>query len=578
MCRSSVEDFLVAAHISHEGRCATGMPALESTGDKEVTAEIEGALKRRLGADRFDWWFAQGLRMEAEAAQLLVFAPSAFVLERIRKRLLTHLRGASGEVYGRAVNVCLRVINADAESTDAGSTTDDGDVQTIASVLAVNQRGSKRRTTSGDELNSSTDGEALPPASKSAANSRATDSAKRAKSANGLRATKRASSTKTSGPAKLASSGSSSGLSIKRADGENDPSTPAAPTIQSQLAGTSLANFCVGSCNQLAHMAAKMVVEQPGSASPLFFWGPAGTGKTHLLAAIRNELRSRHRLPRVVMLSAEQFTNDFTGAVRGSGLPGFRRRYRDVDALLIDDVQFVGGKRATLRELLYTVDTLLRGRCQLAFSADRPPLELEGLNEELAGRMAGGMVGPLRPLDRDTRRQVLGAMAKRDAAMIRDDVLDRLAEELAGDGRLLSGAVNHLRTLGQMLERPATWDELLTSAPELIAAGRPAVNLNDIQKAVCDMFGLQAGALRSRGQQRAVSQPRMLAMYLARQYTRAAFSEIGEYFGNRSHSTVIAATKRVEDWIAGSKPLRRGAQSVPPRQMLEAIENLLRTG
>jgi chromosomal replication initiator protein len=321
-----------------------------------------------------------------------------------------------------------------------------------------------------------------------------------------------------------------------------------------------------------------MVIEQPGAASPLFFWGPAGCGKTHLLAALKNELRAKHHLRRVVMLSAEQFTNDFTGAVRGSGLPGFRRRYRDVDALLIDDVQFVGGKRATLRELLYTVDSLLRGRCQLAFTGDRPPLELEGLNEELSGRLAGGMVCPLRPLDRPTRLKILQSLAHRQPYAVDSSVLERLAEELAGDGRILNGAMNHLRTLSQMLGRAVSWDELSNSAPDLIAAGRPTVNLGDIQKAVCDMFGLPLDSLRTRGQQRAVSQPRMLAMYLARQYTRAAFSEIGEFFGNRSHSTVIAATKRVEDWLAESTPVRRGAQSLGPRQAIEAIENLLRTG
>ena len=353
---------------------------------------------------------------------------------------------------------------------------------------------------------------------------------------------------------------------------------PTQAQTRSHLAATSLSNFCVGPCNTLAHVAAKMVTDQPGSPSPLFFWGPAGTGKTHLLAAIRNELRNRHRLRRVVMLSAEQFTNDFTGAVRGSGLPAFRSRYRDVDALLIDDVQFVGGKRATLRELLYTVDSLLRGRCQLAFTADRPPLELDGLNEELAGRMAGGMVCPLKPLDQETRLKVLRGLAQVTHTSVHNGVLEKMAEELVGDGRILSGAFNHLRTLGAMLERPATWDELLSSAPDLISAGRPAVNLGDIQKAVCDMFGLPAGSLSSRGQHRSLSEPRMLAMYLARQYTRAAFSEIGQFFGDRSHSTVIAATKRVESWLTGNKPLRRGPQSLAPRQAIEAIENLLRTG
>ena len=167
----------------------------------------------------------------------------------------------------------------------------------------------------------------------------------------------------------------------------------------------SLSHFIVGPCNELAHTATRMVVEQPGSASPVFFWGPSGTGKTHLLSGIRERLRRKHRLPRVIQLTAEDFTNDFTMALRGSGLPVFRRRYRDVDALLVDDVQFFGGnKRATLRELLHTVDALMRSGKQLVFAADRPPMEIEGIPAELAGRLSGGMMCSLSPLDASTRR------------------------------------------------------------------------------------------------------------------------------------------------------------------------------
>lgn len=538
------------------------MPASEKSGGMDVAVEIQEALIRRLGAERYALWFNDQVSLQCSDDTLTVTAENEFAVERLRKRLLSDLKAAASEVLGRSISIRLQVapvVDPRISLAAVGGEELDGYEANVRAGSAIAGTPAARKGTTGTK---GTFGKVA--TAKGSLTKAATTSAAATKSSRGSRIA----AGKPAHPLRMVSADPSSG-----GDGQSENGSPRSP-----LAGATVGTFRVGDCNRLAFTATRMVIDEPGSVSPLFFWGPAGTGKTHLLAAIRSELRRRHNLRRVVMLSAEQFTNDFTGAVRGSGLPGFRRRYRDVEALLIDDVQFVGGKRATLRELLYTVDSLLRGRCQLAFTADRPPLDLEGLNEELAGRMAGGMVCALRPLDRETRRGVLQSMVERTGAEASDHVLDKLADELAGDARILSGAVHHLHTLGQMIGRPASWDELQQSAPELIAAGRPAVNLGDIQKAVCDMFGLPSGSLRSRGQQRSVSQPRMLAMYLARQYTRAAYSEIGVYFGNRSHSTVIAATKRVEDWIAASAPVQRGTSSLQTRQAIEAIENLLRTG
>ena len=495
------------------------MPMSEDQKSKEVQDSMEGALRTALGDDRYAWWSAQGMRLKWEEENLRVVTCSEFMAQRVRKRLLESVRQVAREVCGSAVGVQVVVEATPSESTVSLS-------EKRLSVSSVSRL-------------------SLPSPGRNDAARPVRDTGRVPRAA-------------------VSPAGDDHGGSAEE--------------LRAGVQAPSFADFAVGPCNQLAHVAAKLVVEHPGTQSPLFLWGPAGSGKSHLLSAIREEYRRTRRLRRVVLLSAEQFTNDFMAAVRGGGLPSFRRRYRDVEALLIDDIQFVGGKRATVRELLYTVDSLLRGRCQLALAADRPPMELEGLSDELAGRMAGGMVCSLRSLDCQTRRGILEGLAHRTGDPVAAGILDRLAEELAGDGRILSGAINHLRTLGQMLGRPAKWEELLQSAPDLIAAGRPAVHLGDIQKAVCDVFGLPSGSLQSRGQQRSVSQPRMLAMYLARQYTRAAYSEIGDYFGNRSHSTVIAATKRVEDWLEGGKPLQRGAQRLHPRQLLDAIDTVLRTG
>lgn len=530
--------------------CATGMPTPQSSGDKDVAYEIKDALSRRMGADRFRMWFGHGVRFESQPDGLTVWVDGAFALERLRSRHLADLQAAADAVIGAGTKVRMRQAASPGAAADQAAAVDE--------AVGVEQGTAREPTTA--RLIGSAAGDRPQRQERSGQESRRRQGAS----------------------ARQASTASPGGVPLRprlrtveaTAEGMGDASDNGV-----QVPPMTLANFCVGPCNELAYTAARMVAESPGSASPIFFWGPSGTGKSHLMLAMRDQLRRRHRLRRVIQLSAEDFTNDFTTALRGSGLPAFRRRYRDVDALLIDDIHFLGGKRATLRELLYTVDTLIRSRKQLIFSADRPPLELDGLTSELAGRLAGGMVCSTNPLDTATRLSVLQRHAAAAGIALPDNLLQPLAEVTSGDGRLLSGIIHHIRAMQQMRGRLPSWDELQESAGELVRAGAPVVGLGDIQRAVCETFGLPGGALQSRGQQRVVSQPRMLAMYLARQYTRAAFSEIGGYFGKRSHSTVIAATKRVEGWLADGATLPRGGpRGMHIRQAVAAIENLLRTG
>ncbi len=337
-----------------------------------------------------------------------------------------------------------------------------------------------------------------------------------------------------------------------------------------------MADFLIGPSNQLAAAAAQLVAAQPGAASPLYLHGPTGCGKTHLLEAIRHTYRHGQSQRRVVYMTAEEFTNDFMGALQGSGLPGFRRRYRDVESFLVDDIQFLDGKRATIREFQFTVDTLLRHGRQLVFTADRPPMELDGIGSELAGRLAGGMVCGISSLDMNTRSQLLSRLAQLHGLELARGVAEQMADRLSGDGRLINGVICRLKAAAAMIQGPLTWDVIAQFAGDLLDAGARTVALADIQKAVCDVFGLPTNALQGRGQQQRYSQPRMLAMYLARRYTRAALSEIGDYFGERSHSTVIAANKRVERWVAQGNTVRRGDKAVEISSALQTIQRQLR--
>lgn len=337
--------------------------------------------------------------------------------------------------------------------------------------------------------------------------------------------------------------------------------------------------FLTATSNTLAATAAQMLTASPINSAPLCLWGATGTGKTHLLSAIRHELRTRHRLSRVILMSAEEFTNDFLSCVRGTGLPAFRKRYRDVDALLIDNIQFLGGKSATLREMLYTVDAVLsRGR-PLVLAGDRQPLEIEGLSSDLAGRMSSGLVCGINPMELQLRRNLYQRYAQQSFLPWDEATIDMLAERTIGDGRVIQGVSQLVSMLQRMYRRMPTHEEITTHAGDLLQRGAKAVALADVERAVCTAFGLPLGELKGGSKARNVSQPRILAMYLSRQHTTAAFAEIGRYYGDRNHSTVIAAQRRVEDWLKNNQPVGgRGPKSIPAKEAIAAVENLLRIG
>jgi chromosomal replication initiator protein len=532
------------------------MPAPDRHGGKDFTRELIAALEQRMGEERFLLWFARGVRVDAGNDAVVFWVDSRFAFDRMRSRHQPELQAAVEEVYGRSVPIDVRLNESseDHESvrrdhrsketeprTGAGAESSEARRRSIPNSAQLRRRSSDRREGSPALVRiTSVDGAVNDPSSQVAADA--------------LRF----------GPAERNLDGAESERSARRGNGGR--------------LNASLDLLCEGSGNRLAMASARMVLDSPGTVNPLFLWGPHGVGKSHVLQALQEGLRTKYGMRRVILLSAEEFTNDFMAALGGSGLPSFRRRYREVDALLIDDVQFFSGKKATLREVLFTVDTLLRGRKPLAFAADRPPLELEGWGGELIGRLSAGVVAAIQPLDDEMRWNVLKQYSERAGLQLREGVLEHLAQQLSGDARALIGAVNRLRLIQQVQGTPLTWDLVRQELGDLLEAGRVAVGLSDIQKAVCDAFGLPTGALQSREQRRAVSEPRMLAMYLARRLTQSAFSEIGRYFGKRSHSTVIAAEKCVQRWLEDGSNVEGPDRRMPVRQAIATIEGRLRTG
>lgn len=316
-----------------------------------------------------------------------------------------------------------------------------------------------------------------------------------------------------------------------------------------------LEDYVVGDGNRLAHAAALNALARLGQVSPLLFFGPTGVGKTHLLEGIWRHARQTSRVRRVIYLTAEQFTTQFVDALKGAGLPSFRGKHRDVDLLLLDDVQFFAGKQSTLVELLYTIDTLQRAGRQLVFTADRPPAELRGLGPELTARLTGGLVCGIEAAGFSTRREILGQIAARLEIAAPVEVLEFLAGKLPGDARQLTGALHRLQASSEALGQTINLAFAQTALADLFQATRRAVRLADIVGAVCDVFGLEPDQMQTTSKAAAVTHPRMLAMFLARKYTRSALSEIGKFFGRRSHSTVLSAEDKVQEWLADGKTL-----------------------
>lgn len=336
---------------------------------------------------------------------------------------------------------------------------------------------------------------------------------------------------------------------------------------------STLDSFVEGTSNRLAATSAQMIIERPGSMSPLFVHGPVGVGKTHLLEGIWCGTKKAHRKARVLYLSAEQFTSEFVGSVR-SGLPSFRRKYRALDLLILDDVHFFRGKRATLVELLHTIDHLLQEGKQVVLAADRPPQDLPELGVELTTRLAGGMICPIEAPDYETRLGIVRQLALEMKLEVPAAVAALIAESFASHVRELRGALNLLQATSRAMRAPISLALAKQALAPLIRHSSKVVKIPEIEQAVCEIFGVESNDLHSNKKAKNVAYPRMMAMWLARKHTRAAYSEIGDFFG-RCHSTVIAAEKKVTGWVDKEASVHIGDNRVPVQEALRLVERQL---
>ncbi len=334
--------------------------------------------------------------------------------------------------------------------------------------------------------------------------------------------------------------------------------------------------FVSGSGNEMALLASKQVCIEPGSRfSPLYLYGGVGLGKTHLLEGIYRRVRQENPSLRVMLITAETFTNYFTQALREHSLPGFRQRFRKVDVLLVDDIDFLESKKIIQEEFLHTFKHLQNEGKQVVVSSDRHPKMLMKISDELKSLLLSGLVCRIEAPDFETRSNIVDFFIAKHSFSISNEAKQFVARRFKNNIREIQGALNCLDTYSKMTGKTIT----VTAAQKVLSSLERdcirIVRMSDVEQTVCDFFGVSADDLRSNRRSRSISQPRMLAMYLVRKHTQTAFNEIGDYFGGRNHSTVISAQRKVESMLEEQATIKIASQSWSLGEVIESLESRL---
>jgi chromosomal replication initiator protein len=305
--------------------------------------------------------------------------------------------------------------------------------------------------------------------------------------------------------------------------------------------------FIVGPSNQFAHAACRAVAEAPSrSYNPLFIYGGVGLGKTHLMHAVGHYVLQHDAGLKLTYISSERFMNEMINAVRYDRILDFRERYRSVDLLLVDDIQFVSGKEGTQTEFFHTFNALYDAQKQIVLSSDRPPHEIPALEERLRSRFEWGLIADIQPPDLETKVAILKRKAEAEAVPLPDNVAIYIANRIKSNIRELEGSLIRLIAYASLTGREMSL-ELTQEVLKNVIDDERAVTIESIQKYVSDYYQLKVGELKSRNNSKSIAMPRQIAMYLCKSLTHASLPEIGRSFGGKHHSTVIHSIKKVEE-------------------------------
>ncbi len=315
--------------------------------------------------------------------------------------------------------------------------------------------------------------------------------------------------------------------------------------------------FVVGSCNRLSHAASQAVAESPARAyNPLFIYGGVGLGKTHLLHAIGQYTLIKHGFSRVFYFSSEKFTNEFINSIRDNKTLDFRNKYRNMDILLIDDVQFLAGKEQTQEEFFHTFNALHDNNRQIIISSDRPPKEIPTLEDRLRSRFEWGLITDLQPPDLETRTAILKKKALSDGIDIPDQVIQYIAGKIVTNIRELEGALIRIVAYASLSESPVTLELTEAALQDIIFTRQKNITIKNVIEATADGFNIDPEEIKSKKRTQNIALTRQVAMYLCRMLTDLSLPKIGEEFGGRDHTTVLHAFKKIEEMIANDSDFK----------------------
>jgi len=316
--------------------------------------------------------------------------------------------------------------------------------------------------------------------------------------------------------------------------------------------------FVIGAGNQFASAAAKAVAENPSKAyNPLFLYGGVGMGKTHLMHAIGHEIKRRSPQQSICYLSSERFTNEMINSLRYDKMTSFRDKFRNVDVLLIDDIQFLAQKERTQEEFFHTFNALHESMKQIVIASDRPPKELAEIEDRLRSRFEWGLIADIQPPDLETKVAILQKKAEAEQVMLPTDVALFMASNIRSNIRELEGALIRLRAKSSLEGREINLNYAQEVLRNFIDAQVKKVTIESIQKSVAEQFGMRLPEIKAKNNSRAVVYPRQIAMYLAKHLTEASLPEIGRQFGGKHHTTVLHSVEKIEELRKTDKDLNR---------------------
>nr|WP_305121033.1 chromosomal replication initiator protein DnaA [Saccharibacillus sp. JS10] len=346
---------------------------------------------------------------------------------------------------------------------------------------------------------------------------------------------------------------------------------PPAPVQVNVEANTNMLNpkytfdtFVIGSGNRFAHAASLAVAEAPAKAyNPLFLYGGVGLGKTHLMHAIGHYILQHNPSSRVVYISSEKFTNEFINSIRDNRGESFRNKYRNIDILLIDDIQFIAGKESTQEEFFHTFNALHEESKQIIISSDRPPKEIPTLEERLRSRFEWGLITDIQPPDLETRIAILRKKARAEKLDVPNEAMMYIANQIDTNIRELEGALIRVVAYSSLTNQDVTAHLAAEALKDIIPSSRPRIiTIQDIQQRVGEYYNLKMEDFKARKRTKAIAFPRQVAMYLSRELTDYSLPKIGEAFGGRDHTTVIHAHEKITHSLKVDQELSKVVHSL----------------